>query len=363
MLGKKIELNNAIRYFICEQRKNEKNKRPEMTADAISVKVGRTPSWLSQVENGRLKTVKSKDLVKVFCILKNCDYEKSYDYLDNQILLINAEIKNKIIDSDGNIFDYTDYVIFEEERGHLKYATRRFNDLIIDVLDKSIEDIKSNLKHTIKTWFNLVIYWIKRCFPDSGSLFSDEISLRNLYLIINTSYKILQEHHIYYGLNVPEISIDELNELSSKLDDATILVPKEKFKPLNEYQWYQYPEVVRHYTADDFLTWKNKAIYLGSDPFPLLINYKNSITDPDNIVSYNDITSTTGLSETEYLYIIKQLCYHLDCLFKTCKNSMESEKEYSDESSEYFKECENLKIENNKLKQQIENLLSGNSLN
>ena len=65
-----------------------------ITADYISEQIGRTKSWLSQVENGRLKTVKTVDLTKAFMIIKNTSYEQAYEYLNIKIGEINAELKN-----------------------------------------------------------------------------------------------------------------------------------------------------------------------------------------------------------------------------------------------------------------------------
>lgn len=335
MLEKKIQLNDAIRNFISDTRKSMKKINKDMTADNISVQIGRSASWLSQIENGRLKTVKTNDLVNAFSIIKNCSYESAYMYADDKISAIKAAIKHGIIDESGNIIDFSEYLIFDSNRDHLKQAIKKFNYLIVFVIDNDQITIKATLKNIIHSWITHVVYWITRCFPETSSLFNDEVSMTNLFLIIETSYKILNDWHKYYGLNVPEISTEELKSLKNKLNDATIIIPRTKIKALNEYKTYEIDEVILHYSPEDYLKWKNHGLYLGDDKFPLLVNYKKDIYDhDDHLIMYDDITTATGLSEEQYLYIIKQLCYHFDSVYKACKHYIKSTNELLDKSND-----------------------------
>lgn len=362
MLDEKIKLNNAIRNFISDIRKSSKQIHPELSADYISEKIGRSKSWLSQVENGRLKTVKTKDLVNAFTIINSTTYERAEEYVDDQISSINAQIKNSLITEDGDLIDFSEHVIFLQLRGHLWYAIKNFNRYSQKLKSSSTEEIKDNLKKYVKYWLSNIVYWIDRAVPNISKLFSDEVSLTNLYLIVELSYQILNENYEYYGLNKPNISKEELQSLKIKLNDNEILIPKTVVKPINEYSYMEIDKVIQYYNTENYLEWENHGDYLGNDPFPLLVNYKYSLSDKDSYKLYDDITTQAGLSEKEYLHIIKQLCFLLDRVYKNGKHYIEEYYDECEASNDLLQQIQQLEEENKTLKKQIEELKNNNSL-
>ena len=360
MLDKKIKLNDAIRNFISFERKSKKMSGSKLTADYISEQIGRTKSWLSQVENGRLKTVKTVDLTKAFMIIKNTSYEQAYEYLNIKIGEINAELKNNIIDETGEIIDFAEHLVFSQIHGHLWFATKNFNNNVRKLIDLPIEDIKADLKKTIKYWHSFVIYWINRAISDVATLFNDEVSLKNLYLIIKTSYDILAEYNEDYGIDIPYITSAELSYLQEKLNDDHIIVPRTIIKPLNEYPYSNIEQVILHYEPEDYLMWVNHRVYIGDDPFPMKVKYVSSPSDEGYTENYSDITTATGLSEEQYLYIIKQLCIHFDTVYKQCRYYITEYKNSEEESTEYFNKYKDLEEENKKLKEELFKLRSSN---
>lgn len=351
MLGKKIILNNAIRKYVSDMRKSAKESNPEMTADNISIKIGRAQSWLSQVENGRLKSVKTKDLVNAFMLILNNTYENSYEHLDNKINDINTQISKGIMDNEGNIIDFSEYLIYSQIRGYLYAATKEFNSLTDKLISCSSEDITKQLKNICKSWKNLVVDWIVRAFKDTNVLFSnDEVSMINLYNAIENSYHILIKYNEYYGLNKPNISNEELLKLKEKLSDTHIVTPRTCIKPLNEYSDFEIEDVIQYFSPEEYMTWKNHQTYMGQEPFPMLVNYKKKLSDKDHRVFYDDITHQKGLTEEQYLHIINQLCFHFDLIYKYCKHYIESSKEYEEESNEYFEKTKQLQKELEQLK-------------
>lgn len=356
MLGKKIILNNAIRKYVSDMRKSAKERNPEMTADNISIKIGRAQSWLSQVENGRLKSVKTKDLVNAFMIILNKTYEKSYEHLDNQINDINTQILKGIMDTEGNIIDFSEYLVYSQIRGYLYAATINFNEQTQKLLSSSSEEIKKQLKNISKSWKNLVIDWIIRAFKDTNVLFSnDEVSMINLYSSLENSYHILLKYNEQYGLNKPNISNEELLELKEKLSDTQIVTPRTCIKPINEYSNFEIKDVIQYFSPEEYMTWKNHQTYMGQEPFPMLINYKKKLSDKDHWVFYDDITHQKGLTEEQYLHIINQLCFHFNLIYEYCKHYIESSKEYEEESSEYFEKSKQLQEELKQLKSSLDN--------
>ena len=147
MLGKKIILNDRIRKLIIDYRKSSMQQNSLLTADFISEQIGRAKSWLSQVENGRLKSVKTQDLVNVFCLLQNRDMNSEHDrkqvedYLDDQIMFINITEKHGIIDEYGNIPDFSEMLSFQQARGHLRYAGKNIKLYFYKFLNYKIDDL------------------------------------------------------------------------------------------------------------------------------------------------------------------------------------------------------------------------------
>lgn len=353
MLDPKLKLNDALRNFVSNQRKIAKKNNPTMTADGISLKIGRAKSWLSQVENGRLKSVKTDNLIKAFTIIKNTDYESAKQYLDDEICNLDAQIRKGILDENGKIINHTEYLFFSQMHGHLQYATRSFNDSIEFLFSASKEDIQSMLSDLIEGWSARVVYWINRAFTDASGLFTDEVSMTNLYSIIETSYNILSKRDYDYGVNPPTCSLEQLASLKEKLNDTHIVKPRTSIKPLNEYTEFDLKKVIQYFSAEDYMKWKNHQTYLGEDEFPFLVNYLKEPDDDDFWVLYDDITHQRGLSEDQYLFIIKQLCYHFDLIYKECQYYLKTSNEFEEESNEYFEKCKQLEQELQELKHKL----------
>jgi hypothetical protein len=355
MLGKKIILNQRIRKFFIDHRKSAKSNNPLFTADYISVKVGRSKSWLSQVENGRLQSVKTNDIINVFCLLegRNMNYDADRkavaEFLDYQIMEIEITQKHGIIKEDGSIPNFPEYLSFQNTRGHLYHAGQNINEEIPKLLDLSIVDIKKELRELIENFYLQIIDWLNRAFSDARKLFSDEISTRNFFLIIKTSVGIYEGHCDYYGLNHLTISDSDMAALKEKLDADCYLSADTLSKPLDEYNTGEIDEVLKRFSTEEYMTWKNKNIYLGDEPFPMVVNYLESVGNDDNFVSYQDINKAVGLSEKNYLYIIKQLYNQVDLLYKKCRYSLENGEELQEE-------IDSLTTENEELKKQIESM-------
>lgn len=344
MLPKKIQLNDRIRNFIIEERKSIKKQNPLMTADYISEQIGRAKSWLSQVENGRLQSVKKEDLVNAFCFM--LDHSKEYveKYLDDQIQFINITIQHNIIDENGHIPDFTEMLSFQQARGHIRYAIENLDGILNDVRNNSIEQLKANLNKNIKYIYSAVISWLIRAFNDIENLFSDEISLVNYYLLIETCVQIGSSNCEYFGLNPPQISQEELAQIKNKLNENYLLKEKSQIKPLDEYSAYELDEVVKHFTSEEYMLWKNKRVYIGDDPFPMLVNFKTkSDMHTDHFIKYDDVNVLSGLSESEYLYLIKQIYYQFDIIYNNYQVSLKDCDNYENDIDELFKENERLK--------------------
>lgn len=351
MLGKKVTLNNRLREYIISTRKNAMELDPSLTADNVSIKVGRSKSWLSQVENGRLKSVKTDDLVNVFCILKNrklnskLDYQRIKSSLDSQIMYIEATEKNGIYDKDGNVVDFSELIVYDRTRGHLRAAGRGIKNLFEKYTNTDINIIEKNIKVEIHNVTDNIVNWINRAFIDASNLFSDEISTRNLFFMLQTSILIYEEHCDYYALNHLSIEYSDIETLRRKLDTDCFVRPKSTIKPLNEYSLEQFDDVVRHFSAEEFMTWKNKPIYIGYEPFPLTINYIHHPADADNFIQYDDINKATGLSEEMYLYIIKQLYRQADFLYEKYQRLFKEYDRLKDESESYLQQLQDHNID------------------
>lgn len=356
MLGKKIMLTPQFREYIINHRKAAMEHNPKLTADYISVKIGRAKSWLSQVENGRLKSVKTDDLINVFCVIENCDihfqeYRDNIAYkLDNEIMLEQVLQERGLTDENGNDYDFVESIFFQQIRGHLQYAERNIRHFFWKFYNSDISELKRTLKDNTRSIFSLVVDWINRAFDDTADLFSDEISMRNLYLILETSMEIHENHCDYYGLNHLNFPKEKVAELKEKMDIDYFLRPKSVIKPLEEYTSIEIQEVVKHFSPEDFMLWKNKHTYAGSEPCPMTISRIKDYKDKDNYITYDDVSDLHGLSEEEYLYIIKQIYYHFDYFYKSYKDTLKEYEEMSEDYDECYEERNQLQEELDSLK-------------
>lgn len=349
MLEKKIILNERIRDFISEYRKSAMQNNPKLTANYISEQIGRAKSWLSQVENGRLKSAKTQDLVNVFCLLKNRDMtvehdrKKVEDFLDDQIMFIDVTQRHGLIDEHGNILDFSEMLSFEQARGHLRHAGKNIKLYFYKFLDYTIDDLQKKLKIETNHVLSNIVAWFNRAFNDSSELFSDEVSTRNLFFLMETSIKLYEGNCDYFGLNHLNIKESEIQELKTKLDTDYFLKPRTVIKSLNEYTDSEYNDVVKNFTTEDFMTWKNKQTYIGDDVFPMVINYLSSPSDDDYYEYYPDLNKATGLSEDKYLYIMKQLYVQFDILYKRYKSLLSDYESLEDENENLYSENTELK--------------------
>ena len=68
MIKPKILLDDSIRAFILSER-----KRTHYSAEFVSEKIGRSKSWLAQIENGRTKTINRNDFINLISFLRKDD--------------------------------------------------------------------------------------------------------------------------------------------------------------------------------------------------------------------------------------------------------------------------------------------------
>ena len=358
MLAKKIVLTPRIRNLIIDSRKSARQNNSLLTADYISEKIGRAKSWLSQVENGRLQSVKTSDLVNVFCCIqgkdKDCEEDRNQvkAYLDDQIQYILVTEKLDIIDTQGNIKDFSKMLSFQSARNHIKFAGEKLTEIFYELLNTPITDIQAHLKKHIKYIFYSVIDWFNRAFNDTAELFSDELSTINLYLLIETSLNIYNGNYEYFGLNPLNISSTDLAILKEKLNTDFFIKGKTIVKPLNEYSSSEIDDVITNFTTEEYMLWKNKHTYIGNAVLPMIVNYKDSNSFIDNYVYYDDLNNVTELTRADYLYIIKQIYTQVDILFKRCKTLLEENKDLEDENDDLFSENQKITNELNNLKEQ-----------
>ena len=351
MLGKKIILNDRIRNYIIDFRKNAMKSNKLLTADYISEQIGRSKSWLSQVENGRLKSVKTNDLVNVFCLLQDInpnsenDRKKVIALLDDQIMYIRTTEQLGLIDANGNAIDLAELLSFNQVRGYLQFAGRNILKHFYKILNCDLSNLQKILESEMRHILSDIVQWFNRAFNDASGLFSDEISARNLFFIMDTSIKLYNGNCDYYGLNPLDIPESDVLLLKKNLDIDFFLKAKTIIKPLNEYTSLEYDDVVKNFSTEEFMTWKNKHTYIGDDPFPMIVNFLSSSSDNNHFEYYEDLNHATGLSEDKYLYIIKQVYTQFDDIYKRYKTLLHSYDDLEAENDELYLQNKQLKGE------------------
>lgn len=89
MFPDKINLveNPNIRDYIKTIRKDHipEGRLDNYSAEEISVQIGKSKGWLSQIENGRLKSISKSDLFKIISLIKGCFIEDAEYYLNEYL--------------------------------------------------------------------------------------------------------------------------------------------------------------------------------------------------------------------------------------------------------------------------------------
>lgn len=97
MLPKKVEITNNLCTIIY-------NKRTDVNISGkeLSKKLGRSISYISLLENGRIKYLKRNEIIKIFQILYKIDEETAEQNIE-KILLISSKENNTSIPNDNNV--------------------------------------------------------------------------------------------------------------------------------------------------------------------------------------------------------------------------------------------------------------------
>jgi transcriptional regulator with XRE-family HTH domain len=75
----KLYLTDDIKSFIMYERKKLK-----LTAEETSEKIGRSKSWLAQIENGRLSSIKKSDFIKLVSLFLDISSDEAIIYISNK---------------------------------------------------------------------------------------------------------------------------------------------------------------------------------------------------------------------------------------------------------------------------------------
>ncbi|MDF2820209.1 MAG: hypothetical protein K0R15_650 [Clostridiales bacterium] len=183
MLKPKLILTDNIRAFILEER-----RKTGLPAEIVSENIGRTKSWLSQVENGRLKNISRIDFINLISYLLKISNEEAETYIENKLNFL-EENKSDIqqltffnIDDDNEAEK-----IKKEFNENVNVIVQKFNLLFDNVEDKKqalniIKRIKSNIK-SCDLGFIVSIYslpWLKttgREYDEKNKMIKDMINI------------------------------------------------------------------------------------------------------------------------------------------------------------------------------------------
>ncbi|AEY66618.1 helix-turn-helix transcriptional regulator [Clostridium sp. BNL1100] len=125
MLKHKITLTTSISNRVAELRKEKGLKSAKLATD-----IGKSSGWVSLLENGKLNTVLSKDLVVLFAYLLSISNDEAEKYIED-LLSKDSESTNENPNSDGGE----------------NYKVREYNVLINDnEYIKMLKDIQKGFK-------------------------------------------------------------------------------------------------------------------------------------------------------------------------------------------------------------------------
>lgn len=355
MLPQKITLTPYLRKKLQKIRINARRKDKRLRADWISQKIDKSPSWLYQIENGRLKTVKRNDLINVIWAINNPDrfvdgipkntalqfeiqQEFAMQVYDLEALVNESEYlyKENLIDSNGNPFgDKVDS--FNESLivlNGLQMAGRKLWSLITLIINASTEEVALRLKDfmdSIESIRDLINDALK-IFDDN---FNDEKSLRNLAALIRQYYNLYQSNVSKYCL--VELPFDDniIKLIEKKLDVDYVISQRTIKKSPDEYTEQEIDAFVKCYTAEDYMVWKNKKTYISDNVTQSPIMFKIKEADefsPEKYITFDDISNITTNPITQF--VLKQLYKHFSLFYYKYKSLLESYNELDESYTE-----------------------------
>ena len=336
MLEKKITLNKRFCKFLRDTRKESRK-----SADEVSKAINKSQGWLAQIERGRLKTIKRSDLIDLFMYISGESKEIAKYILNHQLQLIAITEKKNLIDSDGNLLNFGEYIYFKQVRGHLQYAGRNLREFISDIQNMSSNQIEKDLKELFSQLYTLVIDWIIRAFPELKKNFSDEISQTNLFISLKLSLDIYNNICSDYGLDKIEICQLDIDDIENKLSNPLIEKETRKPKDIDDYEYFDFDDVVKNFSFDEYMMWKNKCCYADiQDKMPICLK-SSKLFEPDEYIKYDDIPS--NLSISEYLKIIRHLYEDMAYFYGKLNYQMNYNDELQEEIKDLEKEIKHLK--------------------
>ncbi|KAF5066184.1 hypothetical protein DSECCO2_266360 [anaerobic digester metagenome] len=188
----KITLDKNIRELI----QNERKKR-NISSTVLAKAMNRPQSWISQIENGKVKTIKQIDLHKLFSLILNVSLSEAEDYIlnnlnsnnsDDEDLMISKNHQLSFLFPDSEIKECTYYEeetkkILREINSGLKFATNQMEnkEVSLKMLQRIQKNMMSNLGY-IFSIYALPWYIMLENHPEKAKE------------IFNTIYKMLKEN-------------------------------------------------------------------------------------------------------------------------------------------------------------------------
>lgn len=171
MIPPKIILGDSERAFIFNER-----KATGLSAEYVSEQIGRSKSWLGQIENGRAKKINRIDLINLIAFLrKDTDLTKIEGYIHTYMYAITNKLSppSSPDDEKVNLFiDNNDY----SEKGS-EESFEEYKDGINKIFQMIFEK-NSNKKQTVDMMANIFSNFVE---GDAGLTFSImSLPFRNL---------------------------------------------------------------------------------------------------------------------------------------------------------------------------------------
>ena len=159
MFPDKINLveNPDIRDYIKTIRKNyiPDDRLDNYSAEEISEEIGKSKGWLSQIENGRLKSISKKDLFKIISIIQECCVEDAEFYLNNYLERVAIERQdNEVSESQSQDISQKQqlsaifFIIRESIYSIYDSLTIDEKNKLLSILDVFNKNINSNFNTT-----------------------------------------------------------------------------------------------------------------------------------------------------------------------------------------------------------------------
>lgn len=168
MLPLRINLDEKIRICLRSQRLNAIVDGKTLTAEQLSLAIGKNRAWMSQIESGRLKTIRREDIISLYKYLFDLNDEDAEKKAENDFS-INLDMSDDLVLITSN---YKDEEFEKEKENNLSISFKRVIGLIHQNCIKIFNNLSIEQQKDFINSLGILEHSIRKNHEDSMKLIS-----------------------------------------------------------------------------------------------------------------------------------------------------------------------------------------------